>query len=271
MLSITTPACGVNTRHSRGCGFDASDGISCWLFMYFHTPFFYEIDDCDGKILISGKGSAGDCLLHSPGSRIRHGPASFMSVGFMNDWLYFSGEDAETLVGELKLPVNKAFHIGQASLAGDRIGKIIGERKRCFHTSEFAVSLIIAGLLLDVARDFEETAMDEDTVYLRLSELRSEVLSRCGEEWSLQRLASMSGYSKSRFSALYSHYFGISPMADLIRVRIENARSLLLYSEYSIGRISELCGFSSIQYFSRTYRAVTGETPSEVCRSKVRR
>ena len=268
MVSIKTPVCGVNTRHSKGCGFASRNGIDYWLLMYFHTPFYYEVKSNDGTTIISEDGSAGDCLLHPPGSVIKHGPTANMSVGFMNDWIYFLGDDADIIVRELNLPVNKAFHIGQASLVGDCIRRIIGEHPQCPNMYKLAVSLDIAGLLLDVAKDIYNKPLVEDPTYLHFTELRSDMLSRYGEEWNLQRLALISGYSISRFSALYSNYFGISPMADLIRVRVENARSLLMYSEYSIGQIADLCGFSSIQYFSRIYHDFTGMRPSDVRRSK---
>ncbi|MBE6612149.1 MAG: helix-turn-helix domain-containing protein [Ruminococcaceae bacterium] len=46
-----------------------------------------------------------------------------------------------------------------------------------------------------------------------------------------------------------------------------SARNLLLYSDHSVSRIPELCGFSSLQYFTRTYRELTCETPSETKKS----
>ena len=82
-------------------------------------------------------------------------------------------------------------------------------------------------------------------------------------DWTLQGLADLSGYSSSRFSSLYSERYGISPIEQLIALRIQAAKDLLKYSNKSITDIAEETGFSSIHYFSRKFKLATGMSPTE--------
>ena len=76
-------------------------------------------------------------------------------------------------------------------------------------------------------------------------------------------MARLSGYSNSRFSALYRERYGISPTADLISFRIEEAKLLLLYGTHSVSEVAEAVGFSSLYYFSRYFKEKVGMSPTE--------
>lgn len=256
----------ISTRHSPRRWFDSEHPLGEWLFMYFHTPFCFGILDDEGNLISGGTGEVGDCLLHPPGSRITHGPAESIKNGFINDWIYFSGKDAEELVNELSLPVNAAFHVSDPSLieSGIRAALSVDKSDRL---GQLGAALGVAGLLVDIARNIcHPDEGPDDPIYLNMSRLRTEMFAKYGEEWSNERLSELSGYSKSHFLLLYRKYFGDSPMAELGRIRVEVANNMLMNSNYPIGYIANVCGFSSIQYFSRIYRAAVGCSPSQARR-----
>jgi AraC-like DNA-binding protein len=76
-------------------------------------------------------------------------------------------------------------------------------------------------------------------------------------------LASRAKYSLSRFCVLYKQFFSVTPIEELLDARIEKARALLEYGHKSVTEVAELCGFSSIHYFSRKFKKKTGVSPSE--------
>lgn len=55
--------------------------------------------------------------------------------------------------------------------------------------------------------------------------------------------------------------FWVTPIEALIRVRIDNSKHLLLYSDMSSSEIA--VGFSSTSYFNRVFKIHTGFTPGE--------
>ena len=57
--------------------------------------------------------------------------------------------------------------------------------------------------------------------------------------------------------------YGLSPLQLVLSIRIEKAKLLLESEEYSVQRVAELVGFGNATYFSRQFRRLTGQSPSE--------
>ncbi len=79
----------------------------------------------------------------------------------------------------------------------------------------------------------------------------------------LQKAVEISGVSQRRFNDIFKAQLNTTPQRHIINLKILNAKSLLEFDEISVSKISEICGFSDVYYFSRTFKAVTGMTPTE--------
>ncbi len=262
MLDLWVTAGGIDTPHQRGYCHEHLKGVDYWLLTCFHTPFFAQL----GGAKVEGK--IGGCLLNSPQTPLIHGPTEAMTKGFVNDWIFFGGADAHTLIKHLELPVNEIFYPGDIINVREQTELTLDEWQKMLPESRLMQALHLAQLLIELRRGMTSGKTDDDAFRI-FTDVRTKMLSRAGEKWSLSQMAGMSGYSVSRFTMLYRQYFGSSPTADLIRARVARARNLLLSGTQSIGSISDDCGFSSVQYFTRTYRAITGESPSETRRGKI--
>lgn len=51
-------------------------------------------------------------------------------------------------------------------------------------------------------------------------------------------------------------------LEDLLRHRLQLAKSLLRLKTYQVGEVAQLCGFSSLHYFSEFFKKRTGRSPS---------
>lgn len=72
-----------------------------------------------------------------------------------------------------------------------------------------------------------------------------------------------SGLSARRFGDLFKKQFDITPNKYISFCRVEYAKALLSTQEISITKIAEMCGFSDLYYFSKTFKNYTGTTPSK--------
>ena len=68
---------------------------------------------------------------------------------------------------------------------------------------------------------------------------------------------------KSQLCMLFSEHVGQSPMDYYNKLKIREAKSLLLTKSYSITGISDMLGYSSIHNFSRAFKAHVGSSPTE--------
>ena len=84
------------------------------------------------------------------------------------------------------------------------------------------------------------------------------------EEWPVRRLARVSGVSEAHFARSFKDAFGVPPHRYLLTRRLERAAALLRDTDLSITEIAFETGWKSLGTFGRTFRDVTGESPSEL-------
>ena len=84
------------------------------------------------------------------------------------------------------------------------------------------------------------------------------------EEWPVRRLARVSGVSVAHFARSFKQAFGVPPHRYLLSRRIERATALLRDTDLSVTDIAFETGSQSLGTFGRTFRDVTGESPSAV-------
>ena len=82
------------------------------------------------------------------------------------------------------------------------------------------------------------------------------------EDWSIGRLAGISGVSEAHFARSFCLAFGLPPHRYLLTRRIERAKALLRDTDAPVTAIAFETGWNSIGTFGRTFRDVTDESPS---------
>jgi AraC-like DNA-binding protein len=80
---------------------------------------------------------------------------------------------------------------------------------------------------------------------------------------SLQDLGALTGYSPNHFRTVFSAGMNMSPQKYLEKIRIDNAKFLLVQGEMPIADIAESCGFASQSYFTKVFKEHTLLTPNE--------
>ena len=83
------------------------------------------------------------------------------------------------------------------------------------------------------------------------------------EEITLQMLAEKFHMNASYVSQYFKKETGMNLSTYLSRIRIQKAEQLLRTTEKSINEIAEQVGFRDYRFFSRTFKQVTGLTPSQ--------
>lgn len=83
------------------------------------------------------------------------------------------------------------------------------------------------------------------------------------EKISLEDLAEVSGVSSSYISKLFHSEVGITIAQYIQKKKIEAAKNLLLFTDYSITDISNYMQFSTESYFISVFRKFCGVTPKK--------
>lgn len=79
---------------------------------------------------------------------------------------------------------------------------------------------------------------------------------------TIAQLATELGYHRTHLTKLFKREMGLTPVAYLQQLRIERARSLLA-EPLSVEEVALSVGYSDPLYFSKSFKKMTGHTPSE--------
>ena len=83
------------------------------------------------------------------------------------------------------------------------------------------------------------------------------------ENLRLDDLAALAHINKYYLSHTFQKEFGTSPISYLISRRIQESRYLLSDTDHTLSQIAHILGFSSLSYFSQSFRRLEGISPME--------
>ena len=147
----------------------------------------------------------------------------------------------------------------------ERLSDVLGDDAN--EAREARLTLRVNELLLSLVELLErhDVALDRSlpsaqrSVELFLASLEE----RCGERWTLPRMAEACGLGRSRFAHYCTRLTNMTPIEYLTHCRVRAARRLLAAeAPLSVTEVAYACGFETSQYFATVFRARTGRTPS---------
>ena len=80
---------------------------------------------------------------------------------------------------------------------------------------------------------------------------------------SVGKLAAICGISESALKKLFIKKFGVPPVRYIIQLKINYSCDLLRSELYSVSRVSQICGYGNVYFFSRQFKENMGISPSE--------
>ena len=97
----------------------------------------------------------------------------------------------------------------------------------------------------------------------RLKQVLDYIAAHCSEPLSSAALSRRFGYDEAYFCRRFKAVTGLSPMAYIRILRLEQARRQLGESDARIADIAAACGFADAGYFARCFRRQFQMTPGE--------
>lgn len=96
-----------------------------------------------------------------------------------------------------------------------------------------------------------------------VSETIAYILSNyCNSEFSIKSAAIKLGISETHLRRIFKQNFNISPIKYVNDLKLEKAKNMLCFSNYSISEIAFSVGFEDQYYFSRFFKQQLGISPS---------
>lgn len=168
--------------------------------------------------------------------------------------------EVQPLVEMYDLPLGQVFYPDNPGEIAELYRKLMREFNGTEPHREELLDGYVRELFVKLSRSIHKEAV-QTADYAKLQQLRWQLLSHPECDWTVEDMAKSVSLSSSRFHALYQKCFGISPIKDVIRCRVEQAKSMLLDSNMPLQFIAERIGYSNPYHFIRQFKALTGLTP----------
>jgi AraC-like DNA-binding protein/mannose-6-phosphate isomerase-like protein (cupin superfamily) len=151
-----------------------------------------------------------------------------------------------------------------------RVDQLEEELRRRSNGFRFMATAAFMQIVGHLSRCFARTKHPDSRALLRIGEAISHLAAHYRERVDLDGLAGLARMSNRNFRRSFRAATGTSPIAHLIRLRVNHAAALLRRTDLSITEIAYEVGFSDSNYFARQFRALLGVTPSQYRRQHAR-
>ncbi|OGV44274.1 MAG: hypothetical protein A2X48_00160 [Lentisphaerae bacterium GWF2_49_21] len=250
---------GVGYQHDSKFVISRPNGLGSYLFLHFLTHV--KALTRKGAVVAS----PGDCLIYGQKDpQLYHGNGS----GLGNDWFHADPVKFGRLVEQLDIPVGMLIKPGRSDFIAPLMTEISHELLHRRPFSSRMIYLLTEKLLLELARQLKEKSDISFTprkleLISKFREARFKIHGDIQKRWTVSEMARLAYMSPSRFTVLYKEFFKVSPIDDLINVRLERAKWLLSNSHLSVSDACFQSGFENIYYFSRIFKRRVGIPPSK--------
>ena len=212
--------------------------------------------------------SAGDVFIVFPGMEISY--QADQDDPWSYEWVGFNGSDARALLNASDFAPDRL--VMEKIAYGDRLHSCLCAVYDSYG-SEFYNTVAMTGHLYGLLALLAEKAEFVDPVRDRDAEIVRRAIafidSRYSYTISIEDVAHFVGVSRSTLFRMFIRYLEISPKEYLEQYRIRKASALLRTTDLTVGSIATSVGYDNGLYFSKAFRRMTGQSPTE-CRMEAR-
>lgn len=154
-------------------------------------------------------------------------------------------------------------HIHGASRLIDPFAQLISEVTTTQQFFGAGVKLAIDRITLELTRMLRPTSRNRALdIHPAVQQIQTILDRDFDRRWSLSELADQVSLAPNYLAGLFSTEFGRGPHEYQTERKIARAKQLLAASDLTVTAIAVEVGFSSAQHLARTFRQLTGQTPT---------
>jgi len=131
---------------------------------------------------------------------------------------------------------------------------------------------VLEKMLVEQLQHIVEQSLHRKTqvsaVQMRLQHFTYLLSQQLHKNWNVEQMAALIFCSPAHLYRLTNQWLGKSPMQHLQTLRIESAKQILEFQNWSINDVALQVGFKDLANFSRRFKALVGQSPSAYRASK---
>lgn len=235
----------------------AQSGVKPHTHPYYHM-LFVESGTCsmvaDGQRYLLEQGQ---CILIPPETEHSYSNEGSVSLDYL----------------EIKFTTKKAIplRLCDGALVGSLFRQVVQEYPLLGRLADKSAAVYMSALLCamteqDRVSDATNFQYVDASAYGELAKSVIHYLeSHYQEDLHLDEIAKVTGHNKSHLCVAFKKDTGFTILDCLNTIRIRRAAELIVYSDYGLSQVADLCGFASVSHFNRVFLKYVGITPGQ-CR-----
>ncbi|MBF0245966.1 MAG: helix-turn-helix transcriptional regulator [Planctomycetes bacterium] len=241
---------GVHER-MQPCRVFRPHGTGDYLFMLFHAPVRLSAGGSEGEV------SAETLVLWPPGAGHDYGASG---GDWDHSWIHCNGERVREALRSAELPLDHPLTPSEPESFVRDLEKIYEELTGP-HPDSIIAGNLLENTLRKLSRGLGRPPQPGRCVPEAFLGLRQQLARHPQQIVCLADLARAVNLSVPHFSAQWKRHFQVSPIEDLIRMRIERAKYLLLDNNRRVCDIADAVGIADAFRFSKLFRQRVGLSP----------
>lgn len=238
-----------------GFKIERPNGITCYNFLHFWESFEITLNGETFETKPHG------CILYKPNT-----PQFYKcNVRSTQDWIRISGNVAEEFE-KYGLKCNTIYYPRNFEFITKLFRKLEKEMSAGEKYSNEICEAYLHELFITLSREIDANQIQNDInleTIKRLQFLRQELHLKYNQDWKISDMAKMVNLSPSYLHSLYKRYYGVSPVKDLISIRIEKSKTLLTSSSISVNEIALQLGYTNTSHYIRQFIQIEGISPAK--------
>lgn len=240
--------CGVQTR-TGNFTVTRNDGWRDYHILYIVS----------GKCIVFHNGKehtllSGGIVLYAPGEAQKYiFPSECVSL-----WIHFSGTAVREILKECSLK-SGVYQLTPDTYLDELFYRLINHFNR-EKTRKYSNALIIE-MLYCISDKIQNP--DFPKYSDSICAVTSYINKNYDRKFTLDELAKISGYSKSRFSYLFKQFTGYTPTEYQRNIRLNSSCDLLCSTQLSVEEVAFKCGYDDAIYFSKLFKKKYGVSPTQ--------
>ena len=206
----------------------------------------------------------GEMMVYSPGLwHMQHADLD-MEVSFITVSFELQSNNLDPLVNRrLGLDADETALLRRMLVEQDQNDPYSGDLIVCL-LQQLLLSILRIGDKVETRLKTPATLQNENSI---VNAALTYISANARQKLPVPLVARSCNVSVSRLTKLFQERLSITPGEYIRRVKLEESKALIKAGEGNVSQIAELLQYSTVQHFSRQFKAKFGVTPSEFAKS----
>ena len=178
-------------------------------------------------------------------------------------WIHFTGNRVSQYLSDWGVPDNDFYNVGINSRYISFFNHIIHEQQLKKENYMELCKYYLIQILILMNRGMKEASAPYNNHVSIINKTVTYLHEHYNEPISIIDLAKENHLTPNWFNHCFQEYYGMSPQAYLLNIRIDKAKEFLTNYMLSISDVDLLTGYSDAFYFSRIFKRKTGLSPQQ--------